>query len=159
MIFTKDFTIPKNTSKNIPHNDTLVVCRGLIYRIEFQFPAGCAGLAYVAMFDGSHQIYPSSMGEWFHTDNFTIGFDDLLLKLVSPFEFDLYGYNLDETYDHTVYVRIGMVDKDEYIASFMPTVAYEKVLELQGKEAAKQEVERQAIIASPFPWIRKGGWG
>ena len=154
MIFTLDFTIPQNTSAENPQHDTLDVCRGLIYRVEFQFPAGCAGLAYVAAYDGGHQLYPSSIGEFFHTDNFTIAFDDLYLKLVQPWQLDFYGYNLDDTYPHTIYCRIGMVDKDEYIARFLPTVGYERIIALQKEEEAKQEEARKQLIATPFPWLR-----
>jgi len=154
MIFTLDFSIPKNTPLSAPIHDVMLVSRGLIYRVEFQFPAGCAGLAYMMMADGGHQVYPSSLGEFFHTDNFTIAFDDLYLKLVSPYQFDFYGYNLDETYDHVIYCRVGMADKDEYMARFLPNLGYEQLIKLQAEETAKQEEASVAVLKSPFPWLK-----
>jgi len=155
LIFTKSLTIPANTPENHPANTKIDVCYGLVYRVEIQFPAGCAGLVGFALFDGLHQVYPSSPGEWFITDNFTIAFDDRYLKLTEPFVFDLFGYNLDDTYPHTVYLRLGIVDKEEFMSYYMPTMTYQKLLQLLQEEKAKQEEEKDKILAEPYPWFKK----
>ena len=157
MIYTIDFTIPKNTSKSSPKHTPLIISRGLVYRVEFQFPAGCAGLAGVIVSDGSFQIWPSSLGQWFHTDNHVIAFDDMYLKYNAPFQFDFWGYNEDETYPHTIYCRIGIADKEIFQARYLPNVAYEMMQAELNKVSAEQEAERQALIETPFPWIKERG--
>jgi hypothetical protein len=156
MIFTKDFTIPHDTSLSNPLRSQLQITSGLIYKVEFQFPAGCAGLCGVMVADGGFQVWPSERGTWFITDNFTIAFDDMYLKQSGPFILDLWGYNLDETYDHTVYCRFGLADKDIFIARYLPNVAYEMIQAELAKVAAVQEEEKAAIIESPFPWLKEG---
>uniref|UniRef100_A0A6H1ZPS8 Uncharacterized protein n=1 Tax=viral metagenome TaxID=1070528 RepID=A0A6H1ZPS8_9ZZZZ len=132
----------------------MLVTKGLVYRVEFQFPAGCAGLAGIIVADGGFQVWPSTLGNWFATDNHVVAFDDMYTKFAEPFQLDFWGYNLDETYAHTIYVRIGMADKEIFQARFLPNVAYEMInRELEKVEAVKEE-ERQALIASPFPWLR-----
>jgi hypothetical protein len=155
MIYTIAFTIPFSTSEAFPHHESLIVCRGLIYRVEFQFPPGCAGLAHVVMCDGGHQMYPSSLGQWFCTDSTVIGFDDTFLKLAAPYQFDLYGYNEDETYDHTVYVRVGMVDKEIFMARFLPSYGYAELVKVIEEQQKVQEAERAAVLTEPFPWLRR----
>jgi len=155
MIYTIDFTIPKNTPENSPHHDRLIVTRGLVYRVEFQFPAGCAGLVGILVSDGGFQVWPSTLGNWFITDNFVIAFDDMYLKYSDPFQFDFWGYNLDDTYEHTVYGRIGLSDKEIFQARYLPNVAYELMQKELAKAEETQEAERQAVLQSPFPWIKK----
>jgi len=153
MIFSLDFTLPITATKAAPQHAVLVVTKGLVYRVEFQFPAGCAGLAHMAVFDGSFQVWPSTLGEFFHTDNFTIAFDEMYLKSAAPYQFDFYGYNLDETYPHTIYCRIGLADKDIFMARYLPSVAYELMQKELAKVAAEQEAKKAAVLASPFPWL------
>ena len=155
MIYTKDFTIPKNTLPASPAHESLIVTKGLVYKVEFQFPAGCAGLVGLVVSDGSFQLWPSSLGEWFITDGFTIAFDDMYMKNNPPFQFDFWGYNLDETYAHTVYGRIGIADKEIFQARYLPNVAYDMMQRELNQVAAEQEAERQAIIETPFPWIKE----
>jgi len=153
MIFSLDFTIPITATKANPHHSVLDVTKGLVYRVEFQFPAGCAGLAYMAVFDGGFQVWPSTLGEFFHTDNFTIAFDEMYLKSSAPYQFDFYGYNLDETYPHTIYCRIGLADKDIFMARYLPSVAYELLQKELAKLETEQEAKKAATLASPFPWL------
>jgi len=154
MIYTIDFTIPSNTPKSNPAHSVLEVTNGLVYRVEFQFPAGCAGLAGIVVLDGGYQVWPSTLGNWFATDNFTIAFDDMYLKYISPYQFDFYGYNLDDTYDHTIYCRIGMADKEIFQARYLPTVAYEMMQKELAKVQEEEEAKRQELIKTPFPWLK-----
>jgi len=156
VIYTLDFTIPITATAENPQHSVLQVTKGLVYRVEFQFPAGCAGLAYVAVFDGGFQLWPSTLGEFFHTDNFTIAFDEMYLKSSAPYQLDFYGFNLDETYPHTVYCRIGLADKDIFMARYLPSVAYNLMQKELSKIAAEQEVKRAATLKEPFPWLVVG---
>jgi len=56
-----------------------------------------------------------------------------------------------------VTIRIGMVSEEMYIARFLPSMAYEQMLEVLREETNRQEaqaeLEREAIIEKPFSWI------
>ena len=121
MIYTANITTPKNTAKTNLKKTVLHVTKGLVYKVEFFFPPGSAGLMGVAVFDGLYQVWPSTVGDFFVGEDQEIDFDDLYLKESAPFEFQCYTYNTDDTYEHFVSVRVGLVSNDAFMARFLPT--------------------------------------
>jgi hypothetical protein len=99
---------------------SLPVDAGLVYQVEFEFPPGCSGLAHVAVFDGALQVWPINMGQFFASDAYVISFSETYMKKTKPHEFVIMGFNEDETYEHTIQIRIGLVSKNEYISRFLP---------------------------------------
>lgn len=124
MIYTANITIPINTAIESPQLTVIPVTNGLVYKVEIVFPRGSAGLAGVAIMDGRFRLWPSSLGEWFVGDDRHISFDDVYLKTSAPFVLNAYTYNLDDSFEHDVYVSIGLVSKDIFMARFLPTMAY-----------------------------------
>ena len=154
MIYSKYISTEIETYATKPLQTVLKVTRGLVYKIEIDFPPGPTGLLKVQIFDGGHQVWPSTPGEYFITDGYCISFDDTLLKLVAPFQFDIYTWNEDEKHAHGVTIRIGMVSSELYMARFLPTFGYKELRRVIAEEAALQEEARMAIIETPFPWLQ-----
>lgn len=156
MIYTANITTPSGTAKSDPKRTMINVTKGLIYRVEFFFPKGPSGLVGVAVLDGLFQCWPSSTGEFFISDNETIGFDDLLIKETAPYEFTVLTYNEDETFDHFVAVRIGLLSKEVYMARFMPTKSHEYLAELLLRLATERKelemLQRELISDAPLEW-------
>jgi len=155
MIYTKYISTPIITYATNPLQTVLKVTRGLIYKIEIDFPPGPSGLLKVQIFDGGHQVWPSTPGEFFISDNYCISYDDILLKLVAPFQYDIYTWNSDDTYSHGVDIRIGMVSTDLYMARFLPSYGYKELQRLIKEAQEVEEKEREAIIETPFPWLEE----
>ncbi len=157
MIYSATIERDEGGSKQSPIKTALKVTNGLVYRVEVSFPPGSAGLMGVAIFDGSYQVWPSTIGEWFTGDGLNIGFEDVYLKPAAPFQFDIYAYNEDTKHPHTVVVRVGMVSKDIFMARFLPHLSYkffEQMLDnLQQKQTEQSEEQRQQLLANPFPWL------
>ena len=157
MIYQATITTLKGPLGFTHLQSTLKVTKGLVYKVEIAFPPGCANLLKVRIFDGGHQMWPSNTNESFHTDGFVISFDDTLLKLAAPFQYTIHTVNEDTIYDHSVTIRIGMVSEELYIARFLPSMAYQQMLEVLRVETEKQEaqaeLDREAIIEKPFSWI------
>jgi len=157
MIYTANVTTPNNTPKTSLKKTTINVTKGLVYKVEFYFPSGSAGLMGVAVFDGLFQVWPSSIGEFFVSDNETIRFDDMYLKEAAPYEFQVYTYNTDDTYNHIAAVRIGLVSNEVFLARFLPYKAYDYFTGLLQKMSEEQaEMARQQaelIKETPFEWL------
>lgn len=153
MIYQASIITPLNTPVNTPLHTVLKVSKGLIYRVEFFIPPGPEGDLGIAVFDGSYQVWPSSLGEWLRPNDVLISFEDTYLKMIEPFQFDIYTYNLDLVNNHFTQIRIGLVSKEAFMARFMPSLTWDKYLEVLRSIEAQQELARQEIIASPFPWI------
>lgn len=157
MIYSANITTPKDTLLVSPKRTPLKVTRGLVYKVEVDFPPGSAGLMGVAIFDGGFQVWPSTVGQWFTGDAIEVDFEDIYLKESAPFQFTIYTYNLDDTYEHLTIVRIGLVSKEIYMARFLPHLSYRFFEDMLGRlqiEQSKQaEQQKQDVTDNPFPWL------
>ena len=150
MIYSYDIITPVGVTQAAPLRTRLKVTKGLVYRVEIEFPPGPLSLLHVAIFDGGFQLWPTNPDYDFHGDNGFISFEETYLKSNYPYEFIAQTWNEDETWDHTITIRLGMVSEEVYMARFLPTVSYDKMLEVLAQLEAKQEAERKAIIAEPL---------
>jgi len=159
MIYTANITTPANTAATSLKHTVLHVTKGLVYKVEFYFPSGSAGLMGVAVFDGGFQLWPSTVGEFFCSDDETIDFDDMYLKEAAPYQLDLYSYNDDDTYDHVVAVRVGLVSREVFLARFLPTKGYDYLAELVAKLAAEQAAlavaQAEQLAETPYQWLSR----
>ncbi|KKN25076.1 hypothetical protein LCGC14_0888590 [marine sediment metagenome] len=157
MIYSVHITTSKDTSISSPKTTELFITKGLIYRVDIDFPSGSAGLMGVIIFDGSFQVWPSTLEQWFTGDDNLISFEDIYLKNSAPYIFKILTYNEDTIYSHSVNVRIGLVSKEIYMARFLPHLSYkffEKMLKrLQTDQVKRVDEQKQAIIETPFPWL------
>lgn len=162
MIYIANITTPKDTALTALKKTTLHVTNGLVYKVEFYFPSGSAGLMGVAVFDGLYQVWPSSVGEFFLGESQLIAFDDLYLKGSAPFQFQIYTYNIDDTHEHFVSVRIGLVSSDVFLARFLPTKGQEYMVKLRKRMREERAVrfrEQTEIVTGTklkrLPWEQK----
>jgi len=156
MIYTANITTPANTAIKAPKITRLNVTKGLVYRVEFYFPTGSAGLLGVAVCDGLFQCWPSTIGEYFRSDNETIAFEDMFIKEAAPYEFTIVTYNLDTNFEHFCSVRIGLVSKEIFLARFMPTKTHEYLADLLLRLATERKelemLQRQLVSDAPLEW-------
>ena len=106
MLYTIPLTIPANTPATAPVETSQVIDRGVITRVEVQFPSGCAGLAHVRIIVGERQVWPTDPDTTFIGDGQNISWaDDYSLLSHNPVV-RVQGWNLDDTYQHIPIVRI-----------------------------------------------------
>lgn len=107
--------------------------------------------------DGGFQVWPSSLGNWFTGDSIVIGFDDVYLKESAPYHFNIFTYNDDDSYDHSINIRIGLVTNEIFMARFLPSMGYkdfaEALLKIQADQTVLAEQQAQGIVKNPFPWL------
>jgi len=146
MIYTASIDTVSKTSKAKAQVTRLYVAKGLVYRFEVEFPPGCCGLLHCQVFDGSYQVYPTSRDDSFHSDARNIGFDDCYLKQAAPFEFTIKTWNLDETWDHNIQVRIAMAGSEAFMSRYMPSISWEKFQGVLAKASLEQEALKKVAI-------------
>jgi hypothetical protein len=117
MILVKTITIPANTLKSNRLMVPWKIVNGLVYRFELYFPPGSSGLVGVHVQDASVNIYPFDESEDFIGDNTTIAFDDELLYTGATRQLDVYVYNEDDTYEHTIQLRMGLLADEQLVKS------------------------------------------
>jgi len=107
-----DYSYAVKTSANTAKKDAvetqLKLTAGIIKQVWLVHPEGCHGLAYAVIFLGGHQLYPHNPDEAYHGNNVPMVFEDNF-ELQSPAMLTLKTWNLDDTYDHTLYLRITVL--------------------------------------------------
>ncbi len=159
MIYTANISTAKDTAVTALKRTNITVTKGLVYKVEFYFPAGSAGLMGLAVSDGLYQVWPSSVGEFFIGEAQVISFDDMYLKESAPYNFQCYTYNTDDTHAHSLSVRIGLVSKEVFLARFMPTRGtkyLEELLEFMVKEKEISiRVQKEQLPMTPKEWLEE----
>jgi len=108
MDYSYAVTTPANTAKANCVETELKLTAGTIKSVQLIHPEGCHGLAYAAIFLGGHQLYPHNPDEAYHGNDVPSTFEDNF-DLTAPAILTLKTWNLDATYQHTVYVRITVL--------------------------------------------------
>ena len=87
----------------------LPVAQGIITQLDVQFPPGPQGLLHLQIRYSLHQVFPFNTDESFASDSVNITFREHIPILYEPFELQAYTWNEDETFDHMVIIRIGIL--------------------------------------------------
>ena len=146
VIYSLSITTPANTGQGSALRTPLKVTRGLIWRIEIDYPPGCCGLCHCIILDGSYHMFPATPGESLSADGAVIGFDDLYYKAAAPFELTVVTWNDDETYDHTLNVRIGLASNEAFISRYLPGVTLKQLQYVLPGIEKEQEALRVAQL-------------
>jgi hypothetical protein len=109
MIYNFSITIPSiSVSENVLIRD-LKLTHGIIHKIEFIFPPGPSRLTGIAIYDAIHQIWPTNTDMYFFSDDETISFQEHYPLLVDPYTLQAHCINIDDTFQHTIGIRIGIL--------------------------------------------------
>jgi hypothetical protein len=100
--------IPKNTVIASYISYTLPLPISQIHRLWIEYPKGCAGLVGFQLWRGVDQIFPLPPGVWLRSDGFTLNFAFSHWIDKEPYEVQLRGYNLDDTYNHTLWIGLEL---------------------------------------------------
>jgi len=110
-IYTFDFEIAPNTPQETPSILDLEMEQGTVSKINVIIPPGHAALAGLGIFSEETQILPKSGWLKGNNDNLVFEVDIPIPAVGSPAVYKLTakGYNLDDTYPHTFYLRIWVL--------------------------------------------------
>ena len=120
MISNFAVTTPKDTSKDTPEITLIKLPVGIVYEVNFVFPSGCAGLVGCAVEHEGHRIWPTLSDEFFYADDEIIDFTEHYEVREGHQDFKLLTYNEDDTYDHTIVFRFGILRKSEIEGVWLP---------------------------------------
>ena len=108
MFYRLHLTIPRDTPETTPASHHFVLDPGIIHRLIVKFPPGCAEEAYLAVYLGGHQMWPTNIDDAFHGDGESIDFREHVPTL-KGYHWYLLGWSPDTNFTHTVTVRIGVL--------------------------------------------------
>lgn len=105
MAYFHKFDVPANTLQASPVEEFVLLLQGRVTKVEIWFPPGCAGMVYLQVMDGEHQVYPREPGHYFIGDDWHIEILDVLEISSEPWGLTLRGWSPGTSYDHGVYVH------------------------------------------------------
>jgi hypothetical protein len=110
MYYQRTLTIPKGTPETAPVSATLKMAKGTSSARAVVFPSGCCGLVHVRVNDSGWQLIPWSRDEWLAADDETVVDDSPYPMFTVPYTLTVYGYSEDPDNDHTVTLRVTMLE-------------------------------------------------
>lgn len=119
MIYNFTITTDLNTTYANRKLTRIVLAPGIVHRLEILFPPGPAGLLHVLITDGLHQVWPTNPDEDFASDDEVVAFNEYYEMRRRPFELQVYTWNLDDSYNHTLILRIGVLPRKQLLRRFI----------------------------------------
>jgi len=109
VFFAKSLTIPANTLQGKPVRIKLRVTQGLVKHVWVRWRWGTGNLCGVRMYHNEFQYWPLSLGSWFPSSEYPIDFADAIPIGDDSRLVVIEGYNLDDTFSHTVWVGFNII--------------------------------------------------
>jgi len=95
-------TVPANTSVSAPAILDVRLTAGTLERVEVFFPPGLAGLVYIQILHGLHQLVPYNPGGYLAGDNQRYVIDEAYELAAAPYTLRVVGFSDDDTFDQPV---------------------------------------------------------
>jgi hypothetical protein len=113
MFHVYEVTVPKETAQADPLVTEMSLSPGQITQVEIGFPWGCGGLVHVQIWQAEHQVWPSNVEASFAWNDYNVVFPEAH-DCAGPDEaWSIRCWNLDERYEHTIQVRIGILSAEK----------------------------------------------
>ena len=111
MFYRYPVTIPNSTPESAPVKTVMKLPAGEVHQVEIGFPWGCAGLAHVQLYRNEHQMWPTNPGDSFAWNDYNVVILESEDSAGDEEEWWIRAWNLDTRHEHTIVVRIGVLDK------------------------------------------------
>ena len=112
MIYSWNLVFHSGTTRETEEIYEVELDPGIITKLEITFPTGCAGLVKVHINDEIHQVFPTNPDDVFTGNGNTIAFATYHPIFEVPYALQICGWNEDDTYDHTVSIRMGILPRE-----------------------------------------------
>ena len=108
--FSFSISTEANRSKANALSTKLLLCPGIIHRINVRIPPGSEGLLHCQIKHGLYQISPTRDGDW-HGDDERITYREFYDLNGGPFELVTFTWNDDDTYPHEIIIGFGVLPR------------------------------------------------
>lgn len=106
-------TLAANTKREDAEFTDLNLTKGILAGGHIFFPAGCHGLAHVTIHSGTGQLYPANKDDTFHGEDGKVELVGRHELDSAPYKLLALAWNLDDTYDHTVQIKLNVLSVEE----------------------------------------------
>lgn len=131
MHYNFNLEIPANRTEANKIEKVCKINYGIIRKVNIYFRGGCADLAHVEIFRGNQKIMPYNPEENYAFDDYAVEFEAFYPILDKPYLLNLFGWNEDDTFSHTV--------------TFMFNILHPKVTEIPEMEGMSEEAALELL--------------
>jgi len=111
-LYSRVITTPASSSL-----ETIIRLKGdYITKLNVRFPPGPQGLLKVAFFYGNRQLWPEEADTYIQGDDEPIEWEEHYRVPERPMPLRVLTVNEDDTYEHSVYIRIATAYKTQLLA-------------------------------------------
>lgn len=111
MLFTWDIAVTSGTTKADPKTQILKIAHGIISWVSVTFPPGCQRLVHASLRFHENKIVPSTEDMYLTGDTFPIEWNEYYEAYQPPYELKAELWNEDDTYAHTVTIRVAILPR------------------------------------------------
>lgn len=112
MYYVEEVTTPAQTPEADAVRTIMQLGPGTIQRVRILFPPGPCGYAHVHLLRHEHQLYPTSPGQSFAWNDYTIELADSFPLDEEPYELKILTWNDDDSYKHVIQVHVEVAEFD-----------------------------------------------
>ena len=132
MFYSTTITVPAGTTEASPVIQRLKLSAGIIHIVDVEFRSGTDFRVGVRIDLGGHQVYPTNPDGDLKADGRAIVFGDYLPLAYGENELIIRGYAPTTTYEHIVYIKVGVLREDELNLSYKTDSLLNKFFRLVG---------------------------
>ncbi len=130
MLYSYDLSIPAGTSQIAPYTARIPLTRGYIRHVWLRWRWGVGNLAGFRLSYNGRALYPINLSSFIPSFHDSIEFSDEVSLSEEPYELYLEAYNLDDTYDHSLWIGL-LIDRQDsvntqliYLGTLLESLVY-----------------------------------
>jgi len=108
MIYSKEITVPPETSIDSPYEYKMPISKGIIHTVSLFLPWGCAGLCWVRIYYRTWPIFPLTREEWIRGNDIGFSLSTNIEVTEDNPEVIIQSYNEDDTFEHHPIIMLAM---------------------------------------------------
>ena len=132
MFYEFTVTVPITATQDDPVEQRMKLTKGVIHRVEVQFPIGTRALIHVQIYDDGHQIWPTNPDGNFNTDGYTIGWDEHYEITSGHHELRAVCWSTADTFPYDIDIRFAMLENTTALMLLRVIKGMSKMLKLMG---------------------------
>ena len=113
VFFEWSATVSPSTTRTNAEKITKKVQPGVLTKWEFYFPPGCQQQVHAVLTDGIHQLVPFNPAQNIAGEGFAVNAETRIVLPDNPTLLTLEAWSEADTFDHTVTVRVEILQPED----------------------------------------------
>lgn len=112
MFYDYTLTVTPDDSQDEPASVELKLTKGVIHRVELDFPIGTRSRVHVQIYRGGHQLFPTNPDGDIASDGHVVAWDEHQELDDEPLTLVAKGWSTADTYSYDIAIRIGLLTRE-----------------------------------------------